>query len=165
MASNDPIADIKKTAFILGAVLVVGLLIISGFLIPQIANSRKVSAQAFALGNARKVAQALLLYAEEHGVLPSSQAYSSGAFAPELSPMDFRSSPWEEETFALNESLAGKPLPDGAGLRQVLIFASGSNMPYGVLSPNQAVGEEPCFAAASGEAECLPLQKYQDLTR
>lgn len=165
MASSDPIADMKKTAFILGAVLVVGLLIISGFLIPQIANSRKVSAQAFALGNARKVAQALLLYAEEHGVLPNSQAYSSGSFARGLSELDFRSSPWEIETYALNKALAGKPLPKGALAKQVLIFPSKADFPFGVLDPKDALGDEPCFAYATGEAECLPLVKYQNLVR
>lgn len=165
MASSDPIADLKKTAFILGAVLLLGLFIIASFLVPQIATSRKQSAQAYALGNARKIANSLLLYAEEHGVLPSVESYSTGGFAAGLSPLDFKSNPWEIETFALSKALAGKPLPKGADARQVLIFPSKADYPFGVLDPAEALGDEPCFAYATGEAECLPLVKYQNLTK
>lgn len=165
MASPDPIADLKKTAFILGAVLVVGLVIVSSFLIPQIGASRKQSAQAYALSNARKVANSLLLYATEHGVLPNEETYSAGSFARGLSELDFRSNPWEIETYALNKNLAGKPVPKGSSAKQVLIFPSKADFPFGVLDPKDALGDEPCFAYASGEVECLPLVKYQDLTK
>lgn len=165
MASSDPIADLKKTAFILGAVLILGLIIVGSFLIPQVVASRKQSAQAYALSNARKVANSLLLYAAEHGVLPSEETYSSGNFAAGLSPLDFKSSPWEVETFALSKSLAGKPIPKGTDARQVLIFPSKADFPFGVLDPKDALGDEPCFAYATGEAECLPLVKYQNLTK
>ncbi len=165
MASNDPIADVKKTALVLGAVLVAGLIIIGGFLIPQIGRSRKESAQGFALSNARRLANALIHYANEHGQLPDKKVYATGAFAPGLSPKDFEWNPWDVETFALNDNLAGKPLPTGAASRQILIFPSHADYPYLVMPPREVLGDEPCFAYVTGEAECLDLTMYQNLVR
>ncbi len=163
MASADPIQEVKKIALILGAILIVGLGIIISLLVPQISASRRQAEEGFALTNVKKVATALLAYAEEHGTLPAEEAYADGSFAPGLAVTDFLVRPNDSETLALNLDLARKPLPEGAP-PVIMVFPSSADWPLRAMSPQQILGERPCFAWSSGKAECLPRSEIAELT-
>lgn len=161
MASLDPIKEVKKIALILGAILLVGLGVIVSLLIPQISSSRLEAEEGFALSNAKKVAAALLVYVEEHGVMPSAKAYGDGSFAPDLAVTDFLVHPNDSKTLALNLELSGKPVPKGAA-RVIMVFPSLADWPLAAMNPEKILGDRPCIAWSSGEAECLPKSKIVD---